>query len=134
MKTLLRKKMGVFFLAGLLSCTEASPPSVQNNEVEILGLPSFLEVVHGTEVDLKFQIQALDGLSSSKIFQDRIEKEVMTFRGEKELSGKYSLKAQITDAGLWEPSLKDSIEVVFYARDVDGDSQSKRVVIKILAP
>ncbi|TDQ16670.1 hypothetical protein DFQ04_2792 [Algoriphagus boseongensis] len=128
------RKMGVFLLAGLLGCTEASPPSVQNNEVEILGLPSFLEVVHGTEVELNFQIQALDGLSSSKIFQDRIEKEVMTFRGEKESPGRYSLKAQITDDGFWEPSLKDSIEVVIYARDVDGDSHSKRVVIKILAP
>lgn len=133
MKTLL-KKMGVFLLAGLFGCTEVSPPSVQNNEVEILGLPSLLEVVHGTEVDLKFQIQALDGLSSSKIIQDRSEKEVKIYQGEKEVVGSYSLLAEIIDIGLWEPSLDDSIEVVFYARDVDGDSHYHRTLIKVLPP
>lgn len=125
--------MGVLWLTGLWGCTEASPPP-PNHLVEIEGLQSYLEVAHGTEVTLSFNFKALDGLSSSKIIQDRLEKEVMQYRGEIETSGEYSLNAEITDTGDWEPSLKDSIEVVFYARDVDGDFQSKRVVIKILAP
>lgn len=123
----------IFWLTGLMGCTEASQPTL-NHPVEIEGLPSYLEVVHGTEVTLSFNFKALDGLSSSKIIQDRQEKEVIQYQGEKEVSGKYPLIAEITDTGDWEPSLKDSIEVVFFARDVDGDSQFKRVIIKVLAP
>ena len=123
----------IFWLTGLMGCTEASQPTL-NHQVEIEGVPSYLEVAHGTELTLTFKIKALDGLSTSKIIQDRLEKEVIQYRGEKESSGKYSLIAEITDRGDWEPSLKDTIDVVFFARDVDGDSQFKRVLIKVLAP
>ena len=123
----------IFLLTGFIGCTEASQPFL-NHQVEIDGLTNYLEVIHGTEVTLSFHIKALDGLFASKIFQDRQERKVINYQGEQETMGKYSLKAEITDAGDWEPSLKDSIEVVFYARDMDGDFQSKRVVIKILAP
>ena len=103
--------------------TEASQPFL-NHQVEI----------HGREVTLSFPIKALDGFFSSKIIQAYLEKETLQYRGEIEKSREYSLKAEITDTGDWEPSLKDSIEVVFFARDMDWDSQFKRVLIKILAP
>ena len=128
-----RRLRSIFWLTGLLGCTEASQPTL-NHQVEIEGLPSYIEVTHGTEVTLSFTLKALDGLFSSKIYQDRLEKEEFQHSGETESSGNYSLKAEITDGGDWEPSLKDSIAVIVYARDLDGDSHYKRVLIKVLAP
>jgi len=128
----IKRKIGGFLLAGILGCTEES--FEPDNQVEITGLQSYMEVPHGTEVNLSFNVLALDGLSSLKISQDGREKVEKKFSGEKQAENSFSLLAQITDTGFWAPSIKDSIEVVVFVRDRDGDSNHKRTLIKILPP
>lgn len=127
-------KLTFFIWLGLLSCNEADPPNIPNHGVEIYGLVDYQEVLHGTEVTLNYRVEAKDGLSAIKIFRNRQEQETLQFSGEPFSEGAFSFTALITEIHDWFTTVQDTVEVVIFARDLDGDSKYKRALIKVLAP